>query len=137
MASGVNNVSRQIGISFGIAFLGAMLTDCYNIYIENQILALHLPHLSAAVKTQIIAGLQKAGTIAASTGLKTNPNQPNPYARSPFFPDVQTAVRIAFIHGMTDMLLWASGFLAVGALSALFLIRRRDMYYLGHDTSTC
>lgn len=129
MASGVNNVSRQIGISFGIAFLGAMLTDRYNIYIKNQILALNLPHISTAVKTQIITGLQKAGTIAASTGLRTNPNHPNPYSSSPFFPDVQKAVRVAFIHGMTDTLLWATGFLAVGALSALLLIKKSDMYH--------
>lgn len=60
---GVSNVSRQIGIAFGIAFLGALLTNRFNIYIHDKITSLSVPGLSSVSKHDIITGTQKAGTI--------------------------------------------------------------------------
>lgn len=129
MASGVNNVCRQIGISFGIAFLGAILSSRYNAYIKSGISALKIDQLSGAIKQKMITGIQQAGTIAGSTGLKGDAAHPNPYASQPFFPQVEKVIRDSFIHGTTDILWWACAMLATGALSALFLIKKSDMLH--------
>ena len=132
MASGVSNVSRQIGIAFGIAFLGAMLTNRYNIYIHNKISALNVPGLPAVAKQNIITGIQKAGTIAGSLGLEGSSSKANRYAHEAIFPTIQHIARTAFVNGTIDILIIAGCILVVGAVLSIVLIRDKDMFHIQH-----
>lgn len=129
MASGVSNVSRQIGTAFGIAFLGAMLSNRYNVYVHDKITALQVQGLPAAAKHSIITGIQQAGTIAGSLGLSGDPSQ-NPYARSPIFPTIQQIARTSFVDSTIDILKIAGCILAAGAILTLVLIRNKDMFHI-------
>lgn len=126
MASGVNNVCRQIGIAFGTAFLGAILANRYTSLITNKIQAMHASHLPASVKQKIIDGVVKAGPIAGSTGLK---NSPNKYQNNPLFHQIQDAAQASFVLATSDIIKIAAGFLAAGVLLSLFLIRKKDLHH--------
>jgi EmrB/QacA subfamily drug resistance transporter len=131
MASGVNGVCRQLGIAFGIALLGAVLSSQYNSAIHDKVSALQFDHLPAAqqasIKQSIIQGIQQAGTFAGSTGFRHLPPQYAQFANQPNFPAIQQIVQQAFIDGLVDILRIAAVILAVGALAALLLVRKRDM----------
>lgn len=129
MASGVNNVSRQIGIAFGIAYLGAILNHIYNNQIEAKISA--LSNLPQEVKAGMINGIQQAGPIAGSLGLHGNGTQTNPYADNPLFPKIAEIARTAFVDGTIDLFRFSAVLLAIGAFATLFLIKSSDMY--DHD----
>lgn len=129
MASGVSSVSRQIGTAFGIAFLGAMLSIQYNMYIHDKITALSVSGLPDTAKAGMISGIQKAGTIAGSLGLSGNTAQ-NPYANNPLFPTIQQIARTSFVDGTVNIIKIAGCILAVGAILALILIRNKDMVHL-------
>ncbi|TQR46400.1 MFS transporter [Paenibacillus popilliae] len=126
MASGISNVSRQIGTAFGIAFLGAMLSNRYNIYLHDKITALN--DLPAVAKENIITGVQKAGTIAGSLGLPGDASQ-NPYAYEPIFPTIQQIARTSFVDGTIDIFKIAGFILAAGTILTLLLIRNKDMVH--------
>src|SRR5690242_20025455 len=89
MASGVNGVCRQLGIAFGIALLGAVLSSQYNSAIHDKVSALQFDHLPAAqqtsIKQSIIQGIQQAGTFAGSTGFRHLPPQYAQFANQPNF----------------------------------------------------
>ncbi len=127
---------RQLGTAFGIAFLGALLTNRYNTELHDKISALAVPNVPAAqqkgILDGIITGLQKAGTFVGSTGLKHPPEQ---YAHNPLLPQIQVAVGQAFIDGTTFILVLAAGLLAIGALASFFLIRQRDMTHASTDAA--
>ncbi len=125
MASGVNNLCRQVGITFGIAFLGALLTSRYNEYVHDRVMALDSSRLSDSARHDIISGVQQAGTIAGSRGLTGGPS--NPFQDSPLYPAVQQIARTSFVEGTTFILYAAAAMLILGALAALFLVRRSDM----------
>jgi EmrB/QacA subfamily drug resistance transporter len=131
MASGVNGVCRQIGTAFGIAFLGAILTNRYNTGLHDQISRLAIPSLQPfqqqAILGGIIKSLQRAGIFAGSTGLKHPPAQFAQFANQPLFPQIQDAVRVAYIDGTIDILRLAAGLLGIGMLAALLLVKRSDM----------
>jgi hypothetical protein len=131
MASGVNGVCRQLGIAFGIALLGAVLGSQYNSAVHDKVSALQFDHLPAAqqasIKQSIIHGIQQAGTFAGSTGFRHLPPQYAQFANQPNFPAIQQIVQQAFIDGLVDILRIAAVILAVGALAALLLVRKRDM----------
>lgn len=130
MASGVSNVCRQVGITFGIAFLGALLTSRYNDHIHDKVLALNSSYLGGPARNDIISGVQQAGTIAGSRGLAGNSN---PFQDSPLYPAIQQIARSSFVDGTTFILYVAAAILALGALSALFLIRKSDMIQDPHE----
>lgn len=129
MASGVSGICRQLGTAFGIALLGAVLTNVYNTGIQTKISALTIPHVPAAQQTSIlngiISGLQKAGTFAGSTGLRNPPAQ---YANNPLLPQVQAAVQSSYITATTTIFTIAAVLLVVGALAALILVRRGEQH---------
>lgn len=127
MASGVNGLCRQVGIAFGVAFLGAILTSRYNGYVHDKVMALQSSYLPQVARQNIISGVQKAGTIPGSLGLPNDPAHPNPYAGSPVFPRVQHIAREAFIAATADILHIAAIILAVGALAAFVLVKRSDL----------
>lgn len=124
MASGVSGVCRQIGTAFGIAFLGAVLTSQYNSYVHNGVMALRAQGLPAVAKQTIITGVQKAGTIAGSLGLPSDPRHPSPYAGTPTYAQVQQIARASFVDGTTSILHIAAVILAIGALASLVLVRK-------------
>lgn len=124
MASGVNNVCRQVGIAFGVAFWGAILTKRYNGYVHDKILALNVPRLAGGIKHKIVDGVQNAGTTAGSTALKQTPPR---FQHMPGFSQIQQIARASFIDGTVDIFRLAAIMLAAGALAALILIRRSDL----------
>jgi len=135
MASGISGVCRQVGIAFGVAFLGAILTNQYNSALKSNVSALSIAHVPPAAQQsildKIITALQNAGTFVGSTGLKHLPPQFAPFTQQPhfqtLFPQVQTIVQVAFINGTIDIFYVASGLLGVGVLAALLLVRKKDM----------
>jgi EmrB/QacA subfamily drug resistance transporter len=131
MASGVSAVCRQLGIAFGIAFFGAILTSRYNARVSESVKALTVPGVPAAqgqaILDGIATGLQKAGTFVASTGLRTLPPQFAQFANTPLFAQVQSAVRSAYITSTVEIFQLGAILLVVGALAALFLVKRSDM----------
>ncbi len=128
MASGVNNVSRQVGIAFGIAFLGAILNSRYNHAIADKLNALKVANLPSAAKEQMINGIQKAGTIAGSLGLPNDPAHPNPYAHNPMYSTIQDIARTSFVDGTITIFRIAAIILAAGAILSAVLIKKSDMF---------
>jgi EmrB/QacA subfamily drug resistance transporter len=135
MASGVSGVCRQVGTAFGIALLGAILTNRYNADLHDRISRISIAHVTPsqqhAILNGIIANLQSAGTFVGSTGLKHLPPQFAAFARQPHFPDVQAAASAAFISGEVTIFYWAAGLLFVGLVAALVLVKRADMRHTG------
>lgn len=132
MASGVNTVCRQLGTAFGIAFLGAVLSNRYNALVRDKILALQVPGQPPSASHGILSGIatsvEKAGTIAGSAGLPASqiPPQAAQFAHSPLFAPIQQAARASFITGLTDIFKIAAVILVVGVLGSL-LIKKSDM----------
>ena len=119
MGSGVNNISRQLGIAFGVAFLGALLNVRYNAAVQAGIAA--LPNLPGVARDGIVHGLQQAGVIAGASGLQ---RAGSAYTSSPLFPDIQKVAHHAFITGTREVLYVAALMLFVGLVASFFLIRR-------------
>lgn len=124
MGSGVNNISRQVGIGFGIAFLGALLNIRYDAAIKSGIYALP-KSVPATAKSGIVSGLQKAGVIAGSTGFK---NAGSVYTHNPLFPTIQKVGRHAFISGTREVLFVAALLLFLGLVACFFLIRKGPLH---------
>jgi Na+/melibiose symporter-like transporter len=133
MASGVNGVCRQVGIAFGIALLGALLSNQYNAEIADNVSALRFgnvpPQVQHGIQQNISHGIQQAGIFAGSTGLRHLPPQFAQFANQPDFPAVQRIVQQSFIDGLVGILWVAAALLAVGAVAALLLVRRSDMLH--------
>ncbi|MCL6437501.1 MAG: MFS transporter [Rubrobacteraceae bacterium] len=124
MASGVNNVCRQVGTAFGVALWGAILTNRYDDYVRQKIQNLNAPHLTGQVKQKIIQGVQDAGTTAGSTGLKGAPPR---FEQLPFFGEVQRIARASFIDGTVDIFRLAAFMLALGAIASVLLVHGSDL----------
>ena len=124
MASGVNNVCRQVGTAFGVALWGAILSSRYNDYVQNKIQNLNAPHLTGQIKQKIIQGVQNAGTTAGSTGLKGAPPR---FQQLPFFHQVQEIARASFVDGTLDIFRLAGIMLAIGAIASVILIHGSDL----------
>jgi EmrB/QacA subfamily drug resistance transporter len=136
MASGISGVCRQIGTAFGIAFLGAVLTNQYDGAIQSGIGGLAVPHVPPATQHGILQGiitsLQNAGTFAGSTGLRYNvPPQYASFTHMALFPQVASVVQHAYIGATVDAFRWAGALLALGLLAALVLVKRADMRHQG------
>lgn len=125
MASGVNNVARQMGIAFGTAFFGAILSNRYTSFVADKIDHLNAAHLTGAIKKAIGHGVEKAGPIAGSTGL-SGP-EAAAFQNSPWFDAVRTIARASFVEGTVDIIRIAAVILAIGAVASAFLIRQKDL----------
>lgn len=125
MASGASNVMRQMGISFGTALFGAILSNRYTAVLKDKINDLNAPHLTAAIKHSIRSGLVKAGPMAGSSGFKGP--QAATYQHIPLFGTLQDIGRTAFMSGTITVIHIASLLLLIGAICSLFLIRQKDM----------
>ncbi|GMA49837.1 hypothetical protein GCM10025857_11940 [Alicyclobacillus contaminans] len=124
MASGANNVCRQVGSAFGIAFLSALLSKRYDTLVQNGVAALPTPGLSDSAKASIVQGIQSAGTNAGSTGLR---GEPNPYIHNPLFPKLSALAQTSFATATADILWAAAITLCVGFVAVMILVRRQDL----------
>jgi len=139
MASGVSGVCRQVGIAFGIALLGALLTNWYNAGLHDKIARITIPGQPPAQRhanlSGIITALQNAGTFAGSTGLRNPPAQFAQFVHQPEFPLIQKAVQESYISATTNSFVVAALLLAGGTIASLVLIRRQDMHPAAEDTT--
>lgn len=126
MASGASNVARQTGMAFGIAALATFLANRYNRHILLGIHRLHAAAMSPAAKVDIIHGIKLAGPIAGSLGLRSAGPK---YTKSPLFPHIAAIARHAFLLATRDTVWLAAGFLAVGLIAVVTLIRPQDMVH--------
>lgn len=117
MASGVMNVFRQLGISFGIVILGLRLSSGYTPGVAANVNALALP---SAAKHGLITGLNAAGPIGSSAVITKAQHLLAPQQVA----QLKQAVFGAYNAGYRNVLLTAIGFALVGAVLALTLIRR-------------
>lgn len=122
MASGVNNLSRQIGIAFGTAFLGAVLSNQYVTTIQVKIE--QLKGLPEVAKADIIDGITSAGPIAGSEGLKGAGSQH--YQDMPGFSKIQDIAQTAFVNSLDLVFISAGIILSIGAIFAFLFINKKD-----------
>ena len=103
MAAGINNAFHQLRISFGIAFLGALIQIKYSHDLSAGLAAI-AAHNAASPSGALLTGqfaslakrLTQAGTFVGSTGLR-NPSQAFSWvAQLPLFSSIQLAVQTAF-----------------------------------------
>lgn len=127
MASGVLNVFRQVGISFGVVVLGISVTNGYNTKLNEELSHLsQVPpvlsnHLSTA-HGEIVSMLHKAGPFAGQQIFSSH--QARAYSKLPIFHQLHDMVFQAFQSGMTRACSVMAILLIIGALSSLVLIRR-------------
>jgi len=116
MASGINNTCRQVGIATGIAVLGAIFESA----ITNK-LGPALARTPAAGKSEQIAHAVAAGGAGQVT------------SSVPAGQRVQatTAIHVAFVSAMNDILLVAGIVAIAGAALGLLLVRGRDFVTVG------
>lgn len=117
MGSGVNNIARQLGIAFGVAFFGAILNARYDAATKAGIAA--LTSLSPTARAAISAGVRKAGVMAGATGLA---HAGPATAGQPLPPAVQGIARHAFITGTREVFLIAALLLALGLIACHVLV---------------
>ncbi|MCM3022706.1 MFS transporter [Heyndrickxia ginsengihumi] len=125
MASGVNNVARQMGIAFGTALFGAVLSNRYTTLITDKIYDLNNNHLTDSVKKAISEGVSKAGPIAGSTGLSGSGSEA--FQHNPLYSTIKEIARTSFIEGTTQVIQIAAIALAIGMVFSILLIRKKDM----------
>lgn len=118
MAAGLNSVCRQVGIAFGVAFFGSLLSRRYLGHVTHGISALNA---APGVKAEILKGVGQAGVMAGSSGFSGS-SHPNPYATNPLFPSIQHIARHAFILGTREVFLAAAVILAAGTILCFWLI---------------
>ncbi|OJG36473.1 drug:H+ antiporter-2 (14 Spanner) (DHA2) family drug resistance MFS transporter [Enterococcus devriesei] len=115
MASGLLNVFRQFGTSFGVVILGMVEANRYNSYFEDHLSAVKMPAQAAAGlhKAIINDGPFSGHQIAFSERL----------SKVPFAHDFQQVVIKAFDHGMVGVSLTAAVIVLIGAAGAIFFMR--------------
>jgi len=126
MASGVNNVAKQMGTGFGTALFGAILASHYTTAITDKIHALNATGLTPDVKEKVIKGLSEAGPIAGSTGL-SGMDSADAFQGNSLFPTIREIARSSFVMGTRDVIIVAATILAIGTVACVFLIRKNDM----------
>jgi EmrB/QacA subfamily drug resistance transporter len=116
MASGINNTFRQVGISTGIAVLGALFESSIASKLRPQ-----LAHTAAAGQAGSIAHAVAAGGTAQVLARV-------PQAQRA---EAATAIHIAFAGAMNDLLLVGGIVALVGAVLSLTLVRGSDFVTYG------
>ncbi|OJG46248.1 EmrB/QacA subfamily drug resistance transporter [Enterococcus hermanniensis] len=119
MASGVLNVFRQVGISFGVVMLGISVTNGYNDSLNKSLAT--ITSLPTDIKNQLTGLLHKAGPFAGQQIFESA--QAKAYSQIPIFSQVKEMVFGAYNQGMKHANLMIASLLLVGVLASLFLIR--------------
>lgn len=126
MASGVLNVFRQLGISFGVVILGISVTNGYNDKLNSGLTRIaQLPpafssHVTAA-KGQLVHLLHQAGPFAGRQIFTSS--QAKPYRQLPVFTQVHDVVFQAFQSGMVRACMVIAVTLGIGVVASMVLIR--------------
>jgi len=135
MAAGVNNAFQQLGISFGIAFLGALLQIKYAHGLSAGIAAIAARDASSVsgvtLSQQLVTisrRLSAAGTFIGSTGLRNPPQALTWISQLPFFPSIQSAVQTAFLDGLRRVFAVAIVVAALGLICALTLVFKKKTF---------
>jgi EmrB/QacA subfamily drug resistance transporter len=112
MASGVNTTFRQVGIATGIAALGSIFTSVIGNHLSGALppsLAGSAGRLASAVRQGSVG--QVIGSVPAADR-----------------PAVSLALRSSFAAALNELLYVTAGLAFVGAVCAMLLIRRKDLY---------
>lgn len=111
MASGLLNVFRQFGTSFGVVVLGLVQTNQYTSTFDGQVATLHLPaKLTSAI---LNAGPFSGHEIVFKQAL----------SHAPFAQSLQRLVVQAFNDGMVNISYFAAVIVLVGAVGAIVFMR--------------
>ncbi|MFD1431538.1 MFS transporter [Lacticaseibacillus yichunensis] len=126
MASGVLNVFRQVGISFGVVILGIAASNGYTAKLDGGLAKLAtlppvLQNPLPAAKGQLVDALHQAGAFAGEQ-IFASP-QTKGFRGTQLFEDLHSLVFHAFENGFARACLVIAGLLAVGAVSAMVLIK--------------
>jgi EmrB/QacA subfamily drug resistance transporter len=111
LASGINNTARQLGLSIGIAALGAVLQSHIAADVESG--ADGLGSARAAVADRIADG-----DVASATQL----------APATARDSLRTTYEAAFASGLNELLLISVVLALIGLAAALILVRPRDLW---------
>lgn len=124
MASGILNVFRQVGISFGVVILGLRLTAGYNQHLSTHLLKIN--GLPAQYGHQLLHLFKKAGAYAGNQIFDSK--QALVFNQLPIFGDVKHVVYTAFKVGMQDTLMTIAILMIIGAAASAILIRDHKMH---------
>lgn len=124
IASGVVNVFRQLGSTFGIVILGLILSSGYRRGITEQVYSLSVNH---SAKIGIINALQNAGPVGSDTAIKVA----NSYFQKigdqgQLLSQLKTGVFKAFDQGYSLVIYTAIGVVVFGAAIAMLLIKNKN-----------
>ncbi|HJF85954.1 MAG TPA: MFS transporter [Companilactobacillus farciminis] len=122
MASGIINVFRQVGISFGIVILGISITNGYT-HTVNSSMA-HLTKLPSVLNEKLTAILHKTGAFAGQQ-IFADPRAKN-FQQLPIFHQIQSIVYSAFNQGMHQAGIVIAILLAIGGIAALLLVKDKS-----------
>jgi MFS transporter, DHA2 family, methylenomycin A resistance protein len=109
MASATLNTTRQVGGVFGIAVLGAVVTDIFASRLETALGALNLPPAVTAKIMQAAAEGQGRGSLPSLPGVDANA--------------IHAAIGDSFMTGLHTAVWIAGPVLILGALSAAIMVR--------------
>ncbi|WP_040952819.1 MFS transporter [Gorillibacterium massiliense] len=121
MASGILNVFRQVGISFGVVMLGIKLTEGYNNALDKHMMGLQ--NMDSEFKNQMLNAFHKAGAFAGSQIFDSK--QAEAFKQMPAFEDMKNIVFNAFTAGIKDVDLFIAIFLLIGSFASAVLISKK------------
>lgn len=126
MASGVLNVFRQLGISFGVVILGISVTNGYNDKLNSGLSRLsQLPPAfssqTAAVKGELAHLLHQAGPFAGQQIFTSH--QAQVFKQLPIYGQLHRVVFQAFQSGMVRACLMIAIILGIGVVASIVLIK--------------
>ncbi|MFD4705993.1 MFS transporter [Gottfriedia sp. NPDC058432] len=122
MASGILNVFRQVGISFGVVMLGIKLTEGYNNSLDKHIMAIQ--NIDSGFKHQMLEVFHKSGAFAGSLIFESK--QAEVFKQMPAYEHIKNIVFSAFNAGIKDVDLFIAIFLLIGSLASALLIREKS-----------
>ncbi len=121
MASGVVNVFRQGGTSFGVVILGLSLTGRYRDHISNGLNS--LKQLPVAAHQGLQKGLFAAGPFSGNSVLASP--KAAAFHQLPIFSQIKTLVNHAYYLGMQNVLTVTATIFIVSAVLCFFLIKNQ------------
>jgi len=121
MASGIVNMFRQFGTSFGVVILGLALTDSYHAHISTGLAKL------TQLPVQALAGLSKGLFAAGPFSGKAVLASPRTAAfqHLPLFNQIETVVIHAFYDGMHNVFATSATMFIAAAVICFFLFERK------------
>lgn len=119
MASGVVNVFRQGGTSFGVVILGIMLTNTFNSKVTSGLS--HIHNLPGAAKTGLQKGLFAAGPFSGNAVINS-PQAKQLHQIPGLFDQVKTAVFHAYYQGMNSVIATSLTMFSIAAVLCFILV---------------